>query len=148
MAKGKINERGNVLWFILIAVALLGAITMVLSRGGSSVDQAGDIENRRVQSTQILRYTKSIEAAIQEMKLRGVSENDISFENAETAVDYTNANCTVTDCRLFDVGGAGLNYRDFPSANDGSEWIFTGANNVGTTLDLLARQQQGAVMIL
>lgn len=131
--KRGLKDSGNVLWFILIAVALLGAITMVLSRGGSSVNQAGDIEQRRVQGTQILRYAKSVEAAIQQMKFRGISENDISFENPDTAVDYTNANCTVTDCRLFDVGGAGLNYRDFPSANDGSEWIFTGANNVGTT---------------
>ena len=60
------NERGNVLWIILIAAALLGALTMVLSRGGSSVDQAGDLEQRRVQGSQVLRYANSVESAIQE----------------------------------------------------------------------------------
>ena len=125
------SEQGNVLWFILIGVVLLGLLTMVLSRSGSTVDQSGDIEQQRVKASQILRYSKSIEAAVQEMRLRGVSENDISFENAITAVDYTNANCTTTDCRLFESGGAGLTYTNPPpSTNDGSEWIFNATNNV------------------
>ncbi len=131
----RINERGNVLWFILIAIVLLGVLTGILSRGGSSVDQSGDFEKARIQASQILRYTKSFETAIQQMQLRGVSESDISFQNPTTAVDYTNANCALDDCMIFDIGG-GLTYRDPPAgANDGSEWIFTAANNVGTTAD-------------
>ena len=127
------SEAGNILWFILIAVALLGILTAVLSRSGSTVDQSGDIEQLRIRSGQILRYAKSIQAGIQDMKLRGVSENEISFENADTATDYTNSNCTTNECRLFDVEGAGLTYREFERVNDGSEWIFTASNNVGTT---------------
>ncbi|HOO82886.1 MAG TPA: hypothetical protein PK513_10340, partial [Alphaproteobacteria bacterium] len=95
------TERGNVLWFILIAVALLAALTMVLSRSGSTVDQSGDIEQQRVKASQILRTAKSIEAGIQQMRLRGVSENDMSFwhdsngDNTEDGSDtYYNANCT------------------------------------------------------
>ncbi|MCB1651254.1 MAG: hypothetical protein KDI46_04300 [Alphaproteobacteria bacterium] len=126
------SQSGNVLWFILIAVVLLGALTMVLSRGGSNIDQTGDVEQSRILASQILRYAKGVETAIEKMKLQGVSENDISFENSTTTTDYTNANCTDTACRLFDVGGAGLEYKNFSSANDGSDWIFTGANNVGT----------------
>lgn len=130
------KERGNVLWLILVAVVLLGAITILLSRSGSSVDQSGDVEQMRIKASQMMRYAKSIEAAIQQMKLRGISENEISFENPTTAVDYTNANCSVGECKIFDVEGGGLTYRDPPSgANDGSEWIFTATNNVGTTAD-------------
>lgn len=131
-------ETGNALFFILIAVVLLGLLTMVLSRGGSNTEQTGSFEQNRVQIGQLLRYTKSIEAAIQQMKLRDVSENDISFANTTTATDYTNANCddatdrSFPNCLLFDVEGAGLTYRNFPRVNDGSDWIFTGANNVGT----------------
>lgn len=127
------TQRGNVIWFLLIAVALLGLLTIILTRSGSNVDQAGDTEQRTIKASELLRYGKSIQAAIQDMKLRGVSENDISFQNTKTATNYTNAGCTTTDCRLFDVGGAGLTYTNFPDANDGSDWIFTGANNVGTT---------------
>lgn len=126
------KESGNALWFILIGVVLLGALTMILSRGGSNTDQSGDVEQLRVQSSQLLRYGKSVQVAIEQMKLRGVSENDISFENSSPATNV-NPNCTVSDCKVFDAGGGGLTYRDFESLNDASPWIFTGANNVGTT---------------
>lgn len=132
-------EKGNALWFILVAIVLLGLLTAVLSRGGSSVDQSGDVEQYRIKGGQIMRYVKGMETAIQQMKLQGISENDISFENAITATDYTNANCddasdaNFPSCLIFDTGGAGLVYRAPPAGtNDGSEWIFTGANNVGT----------------
>lgn len=127
------SERGNVLWFILLAIALLGILTIVLSRGGSSVDQSGDVEQQRVRASEIMRYAKGIEVAVEQMTLRGVSENDLSFANSTTATDYTNANCTETNCLVFDAGGGGQNYM-LPAGgtNDGSNWIFTGANNVGT----------------
>lgn len=71
------------------------------------------------------------------MKLRGASENEISFENTVTATDYTNANCddaadrNFPDCKIFDVGGAGLTYRSAPEGvNDGSDWIFNATNIV------------------
>lgn len=128
-----ISQRGNALWFILIGVALLGALTMVLSRGGSSTDQSGDFEQRQVKVSQMLRYAKSIEAGIQQMRLRGVSENDISFDNSETATSYANGNCTTTDCLIFDVGGAGLTYTAPPSGvSTATEWIFSGTNDVST----------------
>lgn len=125
------HEQGNILWFILIAVVLLAGLTAVISRGGSSVEQSGDIEQLRLQASHLMRYAKSIETAVQEMQLRGVSENDISFENNITATDYTNAGCTDSGCMIFDVGGAGLTYRNFENIST-QDWIFTGANNVGT----------------
>lgn len=124
------SQRGNVIWFLLIAIALLGMLTLILTRSGSNVDQAGDFEKRQIGASELLRYGKSIQNTIEQMKLRGVSENDISFEHDGT---YTNAGCTVSDCKIFDEGGGGLTYRAFPDLNDGSDWIFTGANNVGTT---------------
>ena len=133
-------QRGNALWFILIGVALLGALTMILSRGGSSVDQSGDFEQRQVKVSQMLRYAKSLEAGIQQMRLRGVSENDVSFWHdsdgngtEDASDDYFNANCTVTDCKLFDVGGGGLTYTPPPSGvSDASDWIFSGDNDIDT----------------
>ncbi|MGQ0527899.1 MAG: hypothetical protein ACT4OY_07745 [Alphaproteobacteria bacterium] len=127
------SERGNALWFILIVIVLLGGLTMLLTRSGSDVDQSGDVERLRIVSSQILRYGKSLQSAIEEMKNRGVSENDISFSNTVTVADYTNTNCTVTDCRVFHIGGGGQTYIAPPAnANDGSEWIFNGQNNIGT----------------
>jgi hypothetical protein len=128
------SERGNALWFILIVIVLLGGLTMLLTRSGSDVDQSGDVERLRIQASQLLRYGKGLQGAVETMKNRGVSENDISFENTETVADYTNANCTKSDCLVFDMGGGGQTYRDPPDGvNNGSEWIFNAQNNIGTT---------------
>lgn len=130
------NEAGNVLWFIMIGLVLIGLLTAVLSRGGSSVDQGGDVEQLRVMAGQIMRTARAYESAVNQMKLRGISESDISFENTRTAIDYENTNCTRSDCLVFDAGGGGMTYTDPPPRSvmaAGTEWIFTGANNVGTT---------------
>ncbi|MCF8495753.1 MAG: hypothetical protein K9G62_03700 [Alphaproteobacteria bacterium] len=133
MHSSRPSEHGNVLWFILAAVALLAALTMVISRSGTTVDQAGDVEQARIRAGQIMRYAEGLKSAVQEMNLRGVSENDISFESTATGSDYQNPNCTVDSCKVFAVGGGGQTYKTPPAgANDGSAWIFTGANNVGT----------------
>lgn len=138
------TQSGNVLWFILITIALLGALTMVLSHGGSQVDQTGNVEQNSIKTSALLRYTKGIEQAISQLKLDGVSESDISFQNDKTTVNYTNASCTSSACRIFGTGGAGLAYQNFPDINDGSDWIFTGANNVGTTAGPIGTTADGS----
>lgn len=131
----RVSEKGNVLWFILVGVVLIGALTMVLSRSGTSVDQSGDFEQMRIQATQLIRYAKSVETTIQQMNLRNVSENEISFQNTVSVTDYTNSSCdddadsTYPGCMVFNVEGGGLTYQKF----NNQDWIFTGANNVGTT---------------
>lgn len=134
-------EKGSALWFILIAVVLLGLLSMILSRGGSSSDQTGNFEQLRVQASEIIRYAKSIEAAVQEMQFRNISESDISFENATSTTDYTNSNCDTSadrsypGCLIFNVEGAGLTYKTpntkwLASANSAEtyygDWLFTG----------------------
>jgi len=115
-SQSRVNEQGNVLWFILIAVVLLGLLTMVLNRSGSSVDQSGDVEQRRIKSSQIMRYAKSIEAGIERLRLNGCSENEISFENPATAA-YANANSPADNsCHVFEPEGAGLTYQDVSNA--------------------------------
>lgn len=130
--KNRNSESGNVLWFILIAIALIGILTGILTRSGSSVDQSGDVEQSRIKASSIMRYAKGIEEAITQMSMRGVSESEVSFENTQTEVDYTNPRCTRDECRLFHVRGGGQSYIA-PPAGTGSarEWLFTGYNNVG-----------------
>ena len=132
------SQCGNALWFILIGVALLASLTMVLTRSGSNIDQSGDVEQQRVKISQLLRSAKSIEAGIQQMQLRGISESDISFWNdsnndgTEDNTDtYHNANCTIDDCHIFNVGGAGLRFPEVPQGiSDSSGWVFSGGNIV------------------
>lgn len=144
------SQHGNALWFILVAIVLLAALTVLLSRSGTSVDQSGDIEQLRIKSSQIIRWAKGIESVIEQMKLRGISESDISFENTITAQDYSNASCDAhadpNECKIFATGGGGQNYLNPPSgsAEAGAEWIFTGANNVGTAAYPIGTTASGA----
>lgn len=124
-------QSGNALWFILVAIVLLGALTMFLTRSGNSVTQSGDIEQLRVTASQILRYAKGLETAIDQMKMRGVSESDISFEHG-TPATYVNSKCANSDCMVFGTGG-GQSYKPAPVAATPIDWVFTGANNVGNT---------------
>ena len=103
------NQQGNVLWFILIAIALFGLLTAVLNRNTSSVNQAGNTEKARIKAASLLRYSKSVEAAVQRMTLNGTSENDLDFVAIDASHD--NPNCTSTECEVFHVEGGGIEFK-------------------------------------
>lgn len=105
------TQSGNALWFILIAVVLLGILTVVLSRGSGNIDQSGNVEQERIKASKIVRYAKSIEAGIQQMLMNSCSENDISFKNS-TDAGYTNPDTPDgSPCQVFQTSGAGLEWR-------------------------------------
>lgn len=135
MPKTPTPEHGNVLWFILIGVVLIAGLTMTLSRSGSNVEKSGETEKRSIEALYIMRHAKSIENAVQTLKFQSISENDISFQNPHSTLDYTNTNCADNSCKIFHIEGTGLNYLKpkpawldtaFASANHYSDWIFTG----------------------
>ena len=112
----KKNQNGNALFFILIAIFLLGALTVLLNRGSQQTEETGASERVSVEVSKLIRYTSSIATAVQRMRSQGVSESDISFAN-DIYVDCVgtpvqdvghNANCTKPECEIFDVRGGGL----------------------------------------
>lgn len=105
------SESGSVIWFILLAVVLLGALTMTISRSSDTVEQSGDRERARVVASEMMRYAKGIEQTISQMRMNGISENEISFENSFVS-GYENARCTSTSCLVFDEEGGGQTYRE------------------------------------
>ena len=131
------REDGNALWFILIAILLLGLLTSMMTRSGSSTNDTGSYEQLSIQANEILQYAKSIENGVQSLLARGCSENEISFE-ANNNSGYTNPNSpTDNSCHVFEPEGAGLTYIDAnPKWLDNSqsaqpyyqEWRFTGKN--------------------
>lgn len=102
------DSPGNALWFILLGIFLLGILTMMLSRSGSSVDQSGDFEQNRIQISDILRQAKSIEQAVRTMQSAGVSENELSFEGIP---GHANAGCAADSCKVFKGAGGAQNYK-------------------------------------
>ncbi len=134
------DESGSVMWFILLAVALLAALTITITRSSDTSENNGRIEQDKVLASALLRYAAGLEAAVDQMRLRGLSENAVSFENS-TVAGYANASCPDTSCQLFNSAGGGMTFTAPPSgANDGSPWLFTGADlvaDVGTSEDEL-----------
>ncbi len=105
------SQNGNVLWFVLITIALFGLLSVVLSRNSASVNQSGDAEKARIKATQIMRYASGLESAIEKLRItNGCSENDISFDNTDVT-GYENLNSPADkSCHVFDAYGGGMTY--------------------------------------
>lgn len=109
-------QNGNALWMILIAIALLGAITAMFTRSGGTSDDTGDFEQNSIAASEIMRYATSLEFGAQNLLNRGCSENDISFWNDSNgdgtengSDDFYNANSPKNrSCHMFYAAGAGL----------------------------------------
>ena len=122
---------GNVLFLILIAVALFAALSYAVtqsSRGGGNADS----ETLALEAARLVQYTSSISVAIQRLMLgSGCSESEISFHydsdgdgTLETNGDddYYNPNSPVDlSCHIFQANGGGLYYtNDFPALREHS----------------------------
>ena len=128
-------QKGNVLWLIMVGVALLTALAMTLSRTGSNVEKSGARERQALEAAHILRTGQAFGTAVQNLTLQGISIREISFENPVSNFDYTNANCIDDSCRLFHINGAGLTYTQpkaawldntFAGRAHYGDWLFTG----------------------
>ena len=128
------HESGNALWFILLAVALITALTITITSSSDQTEQSGDIERARVQASEILNFAKSVEEGVKRMTMRGISENELSFEDTRLTTDYSHAGCTGDNCLVFGKSGGGVSYSppnslwldrsESASARYG-EWFFT-----------------------
>lgn len=126
------KQRGNVLFYILLAVFLIGGLTAMVSRSGSNSNQTGDFEKDRIKASGILRYAKSMEQAVQQLVTNGISENDLEFGAIDAGHD--NTNCTTSDCDVFHMAGGGITHRPPAKALNmesyTEDWIVTAENRI------------------
>jgi hypothetical protein len=128
MNRNKSSESGNALWFVMLGITLLAALTITITRSSDSVEQSGDFERYRIHATNLMRYTKGIQQAIQEMSLRGVSENDVSFDAPDWGHnDYRHTPVQPNKNKIFHQEGAGLAYRNIQQATN---WSIFGSHRV------------------
>ncbi len=103
------NNSGNALWIILMAIAMLAFLTGIIARSSSSVNQSGSVEQARIKATSLLRFSQSVNTAVQQMMMNGMSENDLDFLAISGA--HNNTNCTATNCEVFHTDGGGIAYQ-------------------------------------
>jgi hypothetical protein len=139
------SESGNVLVYILIAVALFAALGFAVSNmmrsSGSTVSGEKDV----VFVSETLNYAKTLRDMVQYLRIsKNCSENQISFEHSPfdgTDSDYVNPNAPSDfSCHLFHPKGGAMGYQAGANEVNGAiNWIFTGTNdgeNVGNQCDM------------
>ena len=97
----KYKNNGNVLFIILIAVALFAALTYAVTNsfrgGGNTISD----EQARVDAGELLRDMNAISQGYHYLSQKGCSIDDISFQHPATAPH---------DCDVFHPDGAGIDY--------------------------------------
>ncbi len=133
------NQKGSILFFILIGVALFAALSYTVSsmmRGGEKI---GD-EKAGIYAAEILTYARSVKEAVNMVRIsNGCADTDISFANPIVA-GYTHTPASTNKCKIFNSDGGGLSWVSAnQELNDGSDWYFTGnhaISKLGGTPDI------------
>jgi len=118
-------ESGNVIFFILLAVVLIGLVTVAIRSGGEGANI--DRETVSIRASQIREYASELERAITFiMQGGGVSETEIRFAHPDAPVAYGDITATPTR-QVFSEFGGGAAYRLPPTDISGAaNWEFYG----------------------
>ena len=147
------NSSGNILFLILIAVALFAALSYAVTQSSRSGGGDASKEQADLAAADLISYLTSMENSIMRMRVTGgCSENQISFETPLTGsgYDYTHSPASPDSCKVFHTSGGGIPFREdikwfdaalYPSYQTYATW-YTGSYNVqnigSASSDLLA----------
>jgi len=127
-------QSGNVLVYVLIAVALLAALSYAVTRSSRS-GAVEAISEERVQfaALELIDYTSLLNQTISFLQSRGCRDEEISFENDFSSANYSNANAPSDEtCHVFSLQGGAMNY------NNDYDQMFTGSYIIsGSEPDLI-----------
>jgi len=132
------NEQGNILFIIMIAIVLIGLLTVAIQNGNNSDTANIDSEALTIRATEAQRYVSELERAILFITRNEISENDIRFAHPNAHPDYGDlAADTSPNDQVFHQQGGGATYRAPPlGINNGDAWEFYGTTalpNVGSS---------------
>ncbi len=113
------SEKGNVLFLILIAVALFAALSYVVTQSTRSGGGSTEREKNILGSAQMTQYPTALRTALIRMVLGGMAVENVKF-NAPTQFSTITASMLV-----FHPQGGGATYQSAPS-----ELSATGANQL------------------
>jgi hypothetical protein len=134
------SQNGNILFAILIAIALMGALTIVMSDGFSGAKGISDTE-MDAKVNKILAYSQSVKEAVELVYAKdGVTETDFLFAHPKNHTDFGDNLAVSPTLQIFGAEGGGAQFLwPIPEGiNDGTPWEITGrtlAPNVGVNLN-------------
>lgn len=135
------SERGNVLFLILIAVALFAALSYAVTQSSRSGGGDAGKETNLINSAQLTQYPAGIRTAIVRMIVGGVDVTTLSFNAPSDFTNLVSGPVSVEASGVFFPDGGGATYTQAPSeimANPNAlgTWVFNAENEinlVGTT---------------
>lgn len=126
------SARGNAMVYVLIALALLGFLTITLSRQNDQSD-GQDLKDETVEfySNELIEYTSAAQYAIELMLSSGSKIDDLNFVIPGGAGFETGSHIH----KVFHPQGGGLNYEasydDAIAVGGAGAWYFQNTLNVG-----------------
>ena len=137
------SERGNVLFYILIAVGLLASLSYAITQSNRGNTNQLEEERARIFASEILEYANVVANSVGQLRLRGVGQTSLCFDHASWgASNYNHAGCSDTRNQIFNLDGGGVTWANAPNeamdpaAGPDNLWHFYGSNeiqNIGTT---------------
>lgn len=108
MKYARSSQSGNVLFIILIACALFGALSYAVSNmmRSNNPNQIGE-QKGEVFATEILDYGRAVRQGVQAVLINGCDVTDVSFAN-NIVSGY--AHGSADTCKIFNPSGGGVNY--------------------------------------
>lgn len=131
----RIYEKGNVLIYILIAIALIGFLTVTLSRQNQQSDSQNiDEETITLHTLKITEHAQTMKNVVSQMEMTGSNFATIDFINPVS----TGFNTAPHIHKIYHPQGGGMSFKsagDYPSGIflSGSGWQFNDSMNVEWT---------------
>ncbi len=114
-------EEGNMLFIIMIAIVLIGLLSVAIRGNGS--DSNIDREDYIIKASQVMQYGTELEQAVATILHNGVSESDLRFAHPD-APSYGDITSS-PERQVFAPEGGGAERREPPKGvNDGTSWQF------------------------
>ncbi len=119
------DEQGNVLFLILIAVALFAALSYAVTSSTRNAGGGASSETTLIESAQITQYPASINTAIMKMIIGGTAISEIRFNRPSEFTDLDS-----TSLGVFHPAGGGATYVRAPAnimvSGSAGDWTFNG----------------------
>ncbi len=137
------NERGNILFIILLAIVLIGLLSAVITNSSNTESANIDKERMAILIAQVQRQASEFERGVQYILQNGYRESQIRFAHPQAHSDYGDLSAdTDRGDQLFASEGGAVTYRNGPELITSSQWEFYGNSiipSVGSDLpDLIA----------
>lgn len=134
MKRNHASQNGSVFFIILLAIMMFAMLSYAVSQGNRSGASSLTREQLNVAAQEINAFGDTLSKAVQTLKLRGCTNEQISFESMPVAGNENPVSPTNDSCDVFNIMGGKANYMVPPAqwlnlADDGKsgyrEWFFT-----------------------